>query len=76
MIKADFQLERTDDVQATLQVTMSLKDWRALMRQLGPNWPSWEFADKVHALLAAADKHFTTRIQGSPESEESEHGQK
>lgn len=66
MIKADFQLEHTDSIPATLSVTMPLKDWRALMRQQGRDWPSWDFSAKICDMLAAADKHFTVRIQGTP----------
>lgn len=65
MIRASYQLNAVDDAQATLTVTMSIKQWRELSAKLPESWPHWEFGAKVNAMIRHAQQQFTER-QDSP----------
>ena len=55
-----YKIQKLDEVNATLSVTMSIKGWRELREQLVQKYPSWQFGDKISEMLIKFDKHFET----------------
>jgi hypothetical protein len=60
-----FQLESTDDIQATLQVTMRLAEWKALQKALDGEgeYGVWQFKSMVRDLIASASVSAYARIE-------------
>lgn len=56
-MRAAVRFERVDEVEATLSITMKVKDWKALHNQLdGIAWPSWKLHNALTTLVARASK--------------------
>lgn len=49
---------KPDDIEFTLQVTMSLKHWKELRDAIKAQWPGWDFRAKITDMIYAADKVF------------------
>lgn len=47
-----------DEVEFTLQVTMTLKAWKELREAIDDNWPGWDFKSKITDMLYLANKAF------------------
>jgi hypothetical protein len=59
-MKARFMIENPDDIEATMKITMSIKDWVELKDQLGDKWPSSDLYSKITDLIIQARKVFYT----------------
>lgn len=57
-MRAKFQIENPDDVLATITITLPIRDWRALNKQLKSEWPSWKFGEVVGQAIRQAEKVF------------------
>lgn len=57
-MRSTFKLDNPDDMQATMTLTMSVKEWRQLRKQLSDSWPSWDFSRQIGDLIGAAEAHF------------------
>ena len=57
-MKATYQLEDADKMEATLVITMTVGEWRELTRQQSAAWPSWKFSSLVCDLIAGANEKF------------------
>lgn len=53
-MKSRFKFEKPDEIEGTMTITMSVKDWCELRDQLQTKWPSWELAQQINSLLAQA----------------------
>jgi hypothetical protein len=53
-----FQVEKPDDVVATLTITMTLRQWKELRDQLNQSWPSWKLAAAITDVLYQTTKPF------------------
>jgi len=53
-----YKIQKLDDVNATLSVTMTIQAWRELREQLAQKYPSWQFGDNISQMLLKFDKHF------------------
>jgi hypothetical protein len=58
-MRANYKLKAPDDMEATLEITMSLKSWRNLEQQLGDMHPSWLFAAKIREMIDKANQSLT-----------------
>ena len=58
-MKTSFQIERPDEIEATITVTMKLKDWRELNRQMTRAWPSWKLSEAIDDVVQQATARFT-----------------
>lgn len=50
MVKADARIMDPDDVQVSVTITATAKEWRLFAEQLdslGNTWPGWQFASVV-----------------------------
>lgn len=57
-MQARFMIEDPQNIQATMKLTTSLKEWEALRDQLENKWPSSDLSYKISELLAQARKVF------------------
>jgi len=55
-MEARFMIETPDNIQATMKLTMSLKEWGDLRDQLQKQWPSSRLSQAITHVLAAASK--------------------
>jgi len=51
-------IENPDKVEATMKITMSIKDWTELRDQLAKAYPSWKLSSMITNLLGQARKVF------------------
>jgi hypothetical protein len=62
-MQARFMIERPDEIEATLKITMKVKDWEILREQLVGKWPSSDLSSTITDLLSQARK----RIYPTPQ---------
>jgi len=65
MIKGTFGIQKLNDVEATLTVTMTVGEWREVLSQLDTKYPSWKFGEVILEMITAFHTTF------SPYEEES-----
>lgn len=58
MIKAEISFPFSDQIVATMEITMTLKEWDALGTQLHKAWPGWELTPVIRDLVAKAQNSF------------------
>ena len=59
MIKGTFGIQNLSDVEATVTVTMTVGEWREVLKQLSTKWPSWKFGEAILNMVTAFDKNFS-----------------
>jgi hypothetical protein len=57
-MKTTLYVTKPDEIEFTLQVTMSLEKWKSLRDAIGEKWPGWEFRSKITDMILAAQKEF------------------
>lgn len=57
-MRARFKIEKPEDIEATVTITMKLSDWEALRDQLKDSWPSWKLTAVINDLLSQGGKIF------------------
>lgn len=57
-MKTVFRIERPDDVQMVLTVTMTLGEWRKLQEQLSSSYPSWRLSSAISEMVLEAKSAF------------------
>lgn len=57
-MKAAFQIQSPDEVQVSMTLTMSLKDWRRLREQLAAQYPAWYVGRAISELVGKATEAF------------------
>ncbi len=55
-MKTKMFFENVADIEATMQITMKLSDWKALQATLQNKWPAWNLSSRISDLLIAAEK--------------------
>lgn len=53
-MKTRMQFENKDSIEATMVMTMTLKDWKALDKELSGVWPASELSRNINDLIAKA----------------------
>lgn len=53
-MKARFMLESPGEVQATMKITMPVKEWEDLRDQLQEKWPSSRLSHAITSMLSEA----------------------
>lgn len=56
--KARMIVERPDDIEMTLKMTMTIKEWERLRDQLDTSFPSWMLTSAINEMLSVARKTF------------------
>lgn len=64
-MKGTFKLGHVENVEATLAITMTVSDWRALYETLkkAPKYPDWKVGYMVRDLLNQADQTLYTTAE-------------
>lgn len=67
-IKTTFWVDKPNDVDLTLTVTMPLKDWRQLREQITASrealpYPAWELVSELDIALKAAVLHYEEKTK-------------
>ena len=62
-MNAKYRLARPRDVDATLEVTMSVGDWVKLLKQLNDtadsmSYPAWKFRELISEIIQKAETEF------------------
>jgi hypothetical protein len=57
-MRTTFKICSPDEIQATLTVTMTVKEWRELRTQLVDSWPSWQLSRDIGDVIRQAEKTF------------------
>jgi hypothetical protein len=55
-MKARFMIEEPDKIEATMKITMTVKEWTELREQLSRNWPSCRLSAAITSVLIEARK--------------------
>ena len=58
MMKARFMIENPSEIEATMEITMNLKMWKELQKQLSEAHPSWKLSSYISDLLYQAEQTF------------------
>lgn len=57
-MKASFKAEQPDNIEMTLTLTMTLREWRDLSAAIKQDYPGWKIKGIIHDLIDAATRHF------------------
>lgn len=57
-MRTKFEFNKPDDLVATVSVTMSVKEFRELRKQLKNEWPSWKLGDAIGDVIRQAETVF------------------
>jgi len=57
-MRARFLMEAPDEIEATMKITMKLKEWTELRDQLQEVWPSSRLSSAITSVIADARKIF------------------
>ena len=63
-MKVRLKVEKPDDIDFTLTITMKASEWEALRDQLSDKWPSWKLTSAITSLLADARKVYWHSDEG------------
>ena len=58
-MKATFQLTNPDEMQASMTITMTIKQWKELRQQLDVKWPSVRLSTLIGSVIRAAEDTFS-----------------
>lgn len=56
MMSARMMVEKPEELEMTLKLTMPMKDWESLRDQLTRAYPSWKLSGAITEMLARARK--------------------
>lgn len=62
-MRTHLQATRPEEIEFSLTVTMSLKDWRTVQGQLSKAWPSWELSSAITQMVTEAERRFYPRAE-------------
>jgi hypothetical protein len=62
-MKACFMIEHPQDVECTMKLTMSVKEWEDLRDQLDRKWPSSRLCDAITSILTEVRKVYYAKYQ-------------
>lgn len=57
-MKQRMRATEPDTIDLTLEVTMSLREWRQFQKQLNGSYPSWRFSEAIGEMVDKANQHF------------------
>lgn len=58
-MKATFKVEDPKDIELTMTITMSLKEWNQLADTIKDEYPGWKFALFISQMVRHATMHLT-----------------
>ena len=64
MLRARMMVEQPDNIDMTLKLTMSIKEWCELRDQLNSGYPSWRLSSAITSMLVDARQVFYPPAEG------------
>ena len=62
-MKARFMIENPDGIEATMKITMSVKEWTELRDQLSERWPSSRLNHAItHVIIEACKTYYAPEL--------------
>jgi hypothetical protein len=58
MLTATFRLSEPDKMSATMQITMTVKEWKELRALISDEYPGWQLNGAITDLIHQAEKVF------------------
>jgi hypothetical protein len=59
------RLANADDASVTVELTMTVNQWRSFLLKVNENdWPAWIVGKAIHEAIGAALAHFTGEQKG------------
>lgn len=65
-MKFEFSLCKPDELEATMEITMTVKEWRKLKNLIANDYPGYSFSQQISELIYEAEKHFYKVKVGGP----------
>ena len=69
-MRASYFIEKPNDVELTLSITLKLSEWDDLARQLPSKWPSTQFGNEIMAMIYNVNKKMTVTNKDDPATSE------
>ena len=60
-MKGSYEFTDTDNISATLTVTMKISEWKNLKDQLLEKYPAWKFASMIQDMVCKAEGIIETK---------------
>lgn len=57
-ITARFMIEKPEDIECTMKITMTVREWVALRDELKSSYPSWKLSHAIDSLVTDARKTY------------------
>lgn len=68
-MKARFMIENPDAIEATMKITMTVKEWTELRDQLGGRWPSSRLNSAItHVIIEARKTYYAPELDALGEA--------
>ena len=63
-----FVIEKPDEAEATMKITMTVREWRELGDQLKNEYPSWRLGSAINRLVSHARKVYYAENEDDPQA--------
>lgn len=57
-MERELKVTKPDEIVFTLELTMTLREWKKIKAQLATEWPSWELGDEISNMIRQANAKF------------------
>ena len=61
--RGEFLLTDPDSAEATMTLTMTLREWKELRQQLTTDYPAWRFGEAICSLVQHAHAKFHEQVE-------------
>lgn len=68
-MKAKLQIDKPDELMATMTVTMKISEWRSIQKKIetgDTGWPQWAFASLIQQLVKKAMSAYDEATDETP----------
>lgn len=62
-MKTSLRIKDPGEMMATIEITMTVNQWRVLNKQLSRDWPSWKFGAVISDVVRQAEATFYARAE-------------
>lgn len=68
-MKSTFEATKPNEIEFSLTVTMTLKEWVNLKAQMSKDWPSWKLSAAISDMVLEATRTFRPKVTTEAETE-------
>ncbi len=65
-MKAKFRFNNPDELEATMEITMNVSEWKRLKKQLQTGYPGWRLSSAISCLVENATNVFDGEHEVNP----------